>query len=64
MILPIEHHLGLSTSKVLPDSDKCSLSYSTFINSIEPDFSQDLCTIFRSFFNLNNFGTREDIKKR
>ena len=60
-------------AEVLLDSDKCVLSYSTFINSLEPDvfhitsqillilidFTWTSVTFFRSFSNLLTLITPE-----
>ena len=66
--LPIAYHLGLSMYKVLLDSDKHFLSYSTLTNPLEPnvhhmtsqilsiltDFYPDFCTIFSIIFQSLN----------
>ena len=68
MLLPNAHHLGLSMYIVLLDSNKYLLSYSTFINPLEPDvhhmtsqilsilidFYPDLCATFQSFIQSLN----------
>ena len=47
--LPIAHHLWLSRYKVLLDSDKYLLSYSTLINPHKPDGPPHDITDFINF---------------